>query len=80
MKNLLLVTAVICSALVAVRANPVPEARPDPEPKTDIELMKIPLEGDKAIGIAVGDRRSGPVGQFGQGRGAEIDTDHHCRL
>lgn len=53
MKNLLLVTAVICSALVAVRANPVPEARPDPdpEPKTDIELMKIPLEGDKELDV-----------------------------
>lgn len=52
MKNLLLVTAVICSALVVtVRANPVPEARPDPEPKTDIELMKIPLEGDKELDV-----------------------------
>uniref|UniRef100_A0A8D8AN31 (northern house mosquito) hypothetical protein n=1 Tax=Culex pipiens TaxID=7175 RepID=A0A8D8AN31_CULPI len=51
MKNLLLVTAVICSALVAVRANPVPEARPDPEAKTDIELMKIPLEGDKELDV-----------------------------
>lgn len=46
MKNLLLVTAVICSAaLVAVRASPVPE------PKTDIELMKIPLEGDKELDV-----------------------------
>lgn len=51
MKSLLLVTAVICSALVAVRANPVPEARPNPEPKTDIELMKIPLEGDKELDV-----------------------------
>ncbi|XP_053686778.1 uncharacterized protein LOC128736312 isoform X3 [Sabethes cyaneus] len=56
MKNLLIVTAVICSALlttVTVLAVPVPEANPNPapEPKTDIELMKIPLDGDKELDV-----------------------------
>uniref|UniRef100_A0A182MIV1 Uncharacterized protein n=1 Tax=Anopheles culicifacies TaxID=139723 RepID=A0A182MIV1_9DIPT len=49
----LLVTAVICSALALTLGVPVPSANPDPapepaaQPKTDIELMKIPLDGDK---------------------------------
>lgn len=47
MKSLLVVTAVICSVLVATMANPVPEAKPDPDPKTDMELMRIPLDEDK---------------------------------
>lgn len=58
MKNLLQVTALViaCSAL-AVLAVPVPEPNPDPapapapEPKTDIELMKIPLEGDQELDV-----------------------------
>ncbi|XP_058443007.1 nuclear pore complex protein DDB_G0274915 isoform X3 [Malaya genurostris] len=58
MRNLLIVTTVICSALVVtVMAVPVPEAQPDPEPapapepKTDIELMKIPLDDDKELDV-----------------------------
>ncbi|XP_055599035.1 uncharacterized protein LOC129748422 isoform X2 [Uranotaenia lowii] len=52
MKQLL----VICSLLGAMAlAIPVPEPNPDPapaqEPKTDIELMKIPLEGDKELDV-----------------------------
>ena len=49
----LLVTAVICGALALTLGVPVPAAKPDPapepapQPKTDIELMKIPLDGDK---------------------------------
>ncbi|XP_058814053.1 dentin sialophosphoprotein [Topomyia yanbarensis] len=58
MRNLLIVTTVICSVLlVTVMAVPVPEARPDPEPapapepKTDIELMKIPLDDEKELDV-----------------------------
>ncbi|XP_055632469.1 synaptonemal complex protein 4 isoform X1 [Toxorhynchites rutilus septentrionalis] len=51
MKSLLVVTAVICSVLVATLANPVPEAKPDPDPKTDMELMRIPLDEDKELDV-----------------------------
>uniref|UniRef100_A0A182PWF2 Uncharacterized protein n=1 Tax=Anopheles epiroticus TaxID=199890 RepID=A0A182PWF2_9DIPT len=53
----LLVTAVICSALALTLGVPVPAANPDPapepvaQPKTDIELMKIPLDGDKELDV-----------------------------
>uniref|UniRef100_A0A182RYU3 Uncharacterized protein n=1 Tax=Anopheles funestus TaxID=62324 RepID=A0A182RYU3_ANOFN len=53
----LLVTAVICSALALTIGVPVPSANPDPapepaaQPKTDIELMKIPLDGDKELDV-----------------------------
>uniref|UniRef100_A0A182W675 Uncharacterized protein n=1 Tax=Anopheles minimus TaxID=112268 RepID=A0A182W675_9DIPT len=53
----LLVTAVICSALALTLGVPVPSANPDPapepaaQPKTDIELMKIPLDGDKELDV-----------------------------
>uniref|UniRef100_A0A182IVM0 Uncharacterized protein n=1 Tax=Anopheles atroparvus TaxID=41427 RepID=A0A182IVM0_ANOAO len=61
--KLLLVTAVICSALALTLGVPVPVANPDPapvpaaqpepaaQPKTDIELMKIPLDGDKELDV-----------------------------
>uniref|UniRef100_A0AAG5DN96 Uncharacterized protein n=1 Tax=Anopheles atroparvus TaxID=41427 RepID=A0AAG5DN96_ANOAO len=61
--KLLLVTAVICSALALALGVPVPVANPDPapvpaaqpepaaQPKTDIELMKIPLDGDKELDV-----------------------------
>lgn len=58
MKNLLQVTVVIaCVSALAVMAIPVPEPDPNPapapapEPKTDIELMKIPLEGDQELDV-----------------------------
>ncbi|XP_061519243.1 uncharacterized protein LOC1272284 isoform X3 [Anopheles gambiae] len=53
----LLVTAVICGALALTLGVPVPAANPDPapepapQPKTDIELMKIPLDGDKELDV-----------------------------
>uniref|UniRef100_A0A6E8UYV0 Uncharacterized protein n=1 Tax=Anopheles coluzzii TaxID=1518534 RepID=A0A6E8UYV0_ANOCL len=53
----LLVTAVICGALALTLGVPVPAAKPDPapepapQPKTDIELMKIPLDGDKELDV-----------------------------
>ncbi|XP_052900453.1 uncharacterized protein LOC128306863 [Anopheles moucheti] len=53
----LLATAVICSALALTLGVPVPSANPDPapepaaQPKTDIELMKIPLDGDKELDV-----------------------------
>uniref|UniRef100_A0A182X7J4 Uncharacterized protein n=1 Tax=Anopheles quadriannulatus TaxID=34691 RepID=A0A182X7J4_ANOQN len=53
----LLATAVICSALALTLGVPVPAAKPDPapepapQPKTDIELMKIPLDGDKELDV-----------------------------
>lgn len=57
MKNLLQVTVVIACCALAVMAIPVPEPDPNPapapapEPKTDIELMKIPLEGDQELDV-----------------------------
>ncbi|XP_062537476.1 uncharacterized protein LOC134205852 isoform X4 [Armigeres subalbatus] len=57
MKNLLQVIVVIACSALAVMAIPVPEPNPDPapapapEPKTDIELMKIPLEGDQELDV-----------------------------
>ncbi|KXJ77151.1 hypothetical protein RP20_CCG008239 [Aedes albopictus] len=58
MKTLLQVTVVIaCVSALAVMAIPVPEPDPNPapapapEPKTDIELMKIPLEGDQELDV-----------------------------
>lgn len=57
MKNLLQVTVVIACSALAVMAIPVPEPDPNPapapapEPKTDIELMKIPLEGDQELDV-----------------------------
>uniref|UniRef100_A0A182Q7A4 Uncharacterized protein n=1 Tax=Anopheles farauti TaxID=69004 RepID=A0A182Q7A4_9DIPT len=55
----LLATAVICATLALTVGVPVPAANPDPAPepaaaagpKTDIELMKIPLDGDKELDV-----------------------------
>uniref|UniRef100_A0A182MZY2 Uncharacterized protein n=1 Tax=Anopheles dirus TaxID=7168 RepID=A0A182MZY2_9DIPT len=53
----LLATAVICGVLALTVGVPVPAANPDPAPepaagpKTDIELMKIPLDGDKELDV-----------------------------
>ncbi|XP_053678447.1 uncharacterized protein LOC128728824 [Anopheles nili] len=53
----LLATAVICGVLALSMGIPVPAANPEPapepaaQPKTDIELMKIPLDGDKELDV-----------------------------
>ncbi|XP_058064320.1 putative lysozyme-like protein [Anopheles bellator] len=61
--KVLLVTAVICGAVALVLGVPLPAANPAPEPaaapgpdpvaqpKTDIELMKIPLDDDKELDV-----------------------------
>uniref|UniRef100_A0A182FJH8 Uncharacterized protein n=2 Tax=Anopheles albimanus TaxID=7167 RepID=A0A182FJH8_ANOAL len=61
--KLLLMTAVLCGALAIALGVPVPAANPEPEPvaaanpepaakpKTDIELMKIPLDGDQELDV-----------------------------
>ncbi|XP_049538138.1 synaptonemal complex protein 4 isoform X3 [Anopheles darlingi] len=61
--KLLLMTAVLCGALAIALGVPVPAANPEPEPvaaanpepaakpKTDIELMKIPLNDDQELDV-----------------------------
>ncbi|XP_052873136.1 dentin sialophosphoprotein [Anopheles cruzii] len=59
--KVLLVTAVICGAVALVLGVPLPAANPEPaaapgpdpvaQPKTDIELMKIPLDDDKELDV-----------------------------